>query len=279
MSQNAAADSGPPAPAVTVSSDEDAGRLNHASNARIWTILIVLVVFTEVIPVQYAMVGLIIPKIGLAFPTAGANSTWALTIVGVVGAATLPLCGKASDLWGKKRTAADPRRAPVHRDADLRGHQQLGAVPGRARPDGHLLLHVGRRLRRRPRPHAAPADPGRDGRHRHRLRRVRHPRAGDRRAADRPLQLAVDLLVPAHLRRRHQPAAGPGRARVPVPGTAAARLARRPPHRVRPRRGAHLRQRGQQLGLGHRQQPDLPDRRPGAARGLRGCGRTASTTR
>jgi MFS family permease len=86
-----------------VSSDEDAGRLNNASNARIWTILIVLVVFTEVIPVQYAMVGLILPKIGLAFPTAGANSTWALTIVGVVGAATLPLCGKASDLWGKKR--------------------------------------------------------------------------------------------------------------------------------------------------------------------------------
>ncbi|HEX3964231.1 MAG TPA: MFS transporter [Trebonia sp.] len=103
MSQNAAADSGPPAPVVTVSSDEDAGRLNNASNARIWTILIVLVVFSEVIPVQYAMVGLILPKIGLAFPTAGANSTWALTIVGVVGAATLPLCGKASDLWGKKR--------------------------------------------------------------------------------------------------------------------------------------------------------------------------------
>ncbi|MCW2931639.1 MAG: transporter [Actinomycetia bacterium] len=103
MSQNAAADSGPPAPVVTVSSDEDAGRLNNASNSRIWTILIVLVVFSEVIPIQYAMVGLIIPKIGLAFPTAGANSTWALTIVGVVGAATLPLCGKASDLWGKKR--------------------------------------------------------------------------------------------------------------------------------------------------------------------------------
>jgi len=101
MSQNAAAASGPPPP---VSSDEDAGRLNHASNTRIWTILVVLVVFSEVIPVQYSMVGLIIPKIGLAFPSAGANSTWALTIVGVVGAATLPLCGKASDLWGKKRT-------------------------------------------------------------------------------------------------------------------------------------------------------------------------------
>ena len=101
MSQNAAAASGPPTPVRT--DDEDAGRLIHASSRRIWTILIVLVVFSEVIPVQYAMVGLIIPKIGLAFPTAGANSTWALTIIGVVGAATLPLAGKASDLWGKKR--------------------------------------------------------------------------------------------------------------------------------------------------------------------------------
>ena len=104
MSQNAAAESGPPSPVPVVSDDEDAGRLNHASHARIWAILIVLVVFSEVIPVQYVMVGLIIPKIGLAFPTAGANATWSLTIVGVVGAATLPLCGKASDLWGKKRT-------------------------------------------------------------------------------------------------------------------------------------------------------------------------------
>ena len=71
MSQNAAAESGPPSPVPVVSDDEDAGRLNHASHARIWAILIVLVVFSEVIPVQYAMVGLIIPKIGLAFPSAG----------------------------------------------------------------------------------------------------------------------------------------------------------------------------------------------------------------
>ena len=103
MSQHAATEPGPPPPVPVATDDEDDGRLNHASKARIWTILIVLVVFTEIIPVQYAVVGLILPKIGLAFPSAGANSTWALTIVGVVGAATLPLCGKASDLWGKKR--------------------------------------------------------------------------------------------------------------------------------------------------------------------------------
>jgi MFS family permease len=87
-----------------VSSDEDAGRLNHASNARIWTILITLVVFSEVIPVQYSVVSLILPKIGAAFPSAGANATWSLTIIGVVGGATLPLAGKVSDLFGKKRT-------------------------------------------------------------------------------------------------------------------------------------------------------------------------------
>jgi MFS family permease len=87
-----------------VSSDEDAGRLNHASNARIWTILITLVVFSEVIPVQYSVVSLILPKIGAAFPSAGANATWSLTIIGVVGGATLPLAGKVSDLFGKKRS-------------------------------------------------------------------------------------------------------------------------------------------------------------------------------
>jgi len=104
MSQNAARKPGLPAPVPAVSEDEDAGRLNHASNARIWAILIILVVFAEIVPMQYVMIGLSLPKIGSAFPTVGTNVTWSLTILGVVGAATLPLCGKASDLWGKKRT-------------------------------------------------------------------------------------------------------------------------------------------------------------------------------
>jgi MFS family permease len=84
--------------------DENAGRMDSASNARLLTILVVLVLFSEFVPFQYAMVGVIIPKIGAAFPASGNSTSWALTVLGVVGAATMALAGKASDLWGKKRT-------------------------------------------------------------------------------------------------------------------------------------------------------------------------------
>jgi len=104
MSNDAAAAPEPTVPPPTVTADEDAGRLTHASKTRIWVVMIALVAFVEVIPMQYSVVSLIIPKIGLAFPSSGANATWSLTIIGVVGAATLPLCGKISDLFGKKRT-------------------------------------------------------------------------------------------------------------------------------------------------------------------------------
>jgi MFS family permease len=83
---------------------EDAGRLHNASAGRLIAILVTLVLFSEFVPLQYTMVGVIIPKIGAAFPSAGNSTSWALTIVGVVGAAVLVLAGKAADLWGKKRT-------------------------------------------------------------------------------------------------------------------------------------------------------------------------------
>jgi MFS family permease len=101
MSQASAPQSGNP---VTATDDENAGRLDSASNARLLLILIALVVFSEIVPFQYAMVGVLIPKIGIAFPASGSSTSWALTILGVVGAATMALAGKASDLWGKKRT-------------------------------------------------------------------------------------------------------------------------------------------------------------------------------
>jgi MFS family permease len=65
--------------------------------------MVTLVLFSEFVPLQYTMVGTIIPKIGLAFPSAGNSTSWALTVVGVVGAAVLVLSGKAADLWGKKK--------------------------------------------------------------------------------------------------------------------------------------------------------------------------------
>jgi MFS family permease len=87
----------------TTASDEDSGRLVNASSGRLIAILVALVLFSEVVPLQYTMVGVIIPKIGAAFPQSGNSTSWALTILGVVGAATMALVGKASDLVGKKR--------------------------------------------------------------------------------------------------------------------------------------------------------------------------------
>jgi len=104
MSETTAPGPGPSIYPTATSTDENAGRMDSASNARLLTILIVLVLFSEFVPFQYAMVGVIIPKIGAAFPASGASTSWALTILGVVGAATMALAGKASDLWGKKRT-------------------------------------------------------------------------------------------------------------------------------------------------------------------------------
>jgi MFS family permease len=101
MSQTTAPGSQPPLP---VAADEDAGRLTTASTGRLIAILIALVLFSELVPFQYTMVGIIIPKIGAAFPASGTSTSWALTIIGVVGAATVALAGKAADLWGKKRT-------------------------------------------------------------------------------------------------------------------------------------------------------------------------------
>jgi len=99
MSETTVPRSEPPAAA-----DEDAGRLVNASPGRLIAILITLVLFSELVPFQYTMVGIIIPKIGAAFPASGTSTSWALTIIGVVGAATVALAGKAADLWGKKRT-------------------------------------------------------------------------------------------------------------------------------------------------------------------------------
>lgn len=99
MSETTAPRSEPPAAA-----DEDSGRLVNASSGRLIAILITLVLFSELVPFQYTMVGIIIPKIGAAFPASGTSTSWALTIIGVVGAATVALAGKAADLWGKKKT-------------------------------------------------------------------------------------------------------------------------------------------------------------------------------
>ncbi|MEU6565089.1 MFS transporter [Nocardia nova] len=79
------------------------GRLDGASKLRIFTVLAVIVLFTEVAPMQFVMVSAALRQIAPAFPDQGANINWAIIIFGVIGAAASPLIGKMSDIWGKKR--------------------------------------------------------------------------------------------------------------------------------------------------------------------------------
>ncbi|WP_327144530.1 MFS transporter [Nocardia sp. NBC_01327] len=85
------------------SADDNTGRLDGASKLRIFSVLAVIVLFTEVAPMQYVMVSAALRQIAPTFPTHGANINWAIIIFGVVGAATSPVIGKLSDIVGKKR--------------------------------------------------------------------------------------------------------------------------------------------------------------------------------
>lgn len=84
-------------------SGNDPGRLEDASRIRVFAILTVIVLFTEVAPVQYTIVAAALQKISPSFPGVGANITWSMIVYGLVGAAASPLIGKMSDIWGKKR--------------------------------------------------------------------------------------------------------------------------------------------------------------------------------
>lgn len=80
-----------------------AGRLDDASKFRIAAILLVIVLYTEIAPLQYTMVAAALQKMTATFPTVGGNINWAVIILGLVGASATPVLGKASDIWGKKR--------------------------------------------------------------------------------------------------------------------------------------------------------------------------------
>jgi MFS family permease len=82
--------------------DVDSARLASASTGRIIAVIVALVLFSEVAPFQLGMVSVIVPKLGPSFPSAGANVTWAVTMLGVAGGATMALVGKLGDLVGKK---------------------------------------------------------------------------------------------------------------------------------------------------------------------------------
>lgn len=82
---------------------EDAGRIDSSRKWRLIAILVALVLYSEVAPMQLGMVSIIVPKLSGTFPGAGAGVTWAVTIVGIAGGATMALIGKLGDLIGKKR--------------------------------------------------------------------------------------------------------------------------------------------------------------------------------
>ncbi|MFF0501611.1 MFS transporter [Nocardia aobensis] len=82
---------------------DDTGRLDGASRWRIFSVLAIIVLFTEVAPIQYTMIAAALQKIAPSFPEVGANITWAMIVYGLIGAAASPLIGKMSDVWGKKR--------------------------------------------------------------------------------------------------------------------------------------------------------------------------------
>jgi MFS family permease len=81
---------------------EDAGRIDPSRTGRLIAILVALVLYSEVAPMQLAAVSIIVPKIATSFPGAGAGVTWSVTIVGVAGGATMALIGKLGDKIGKR---------------------------------------------------------------------------------------------------------------------------------------------------------------------------------
>ncbi|MQY20967.1 MFS transporter [Nocardia macrotermitis] len=80
------------------------GRLDDASRFRIFSVLAVIVLFTEIAPLQYTMLAASLQKIAPSFADIGANINWSVIVFGLIAAAGAPLIGKIADVWGKKRT-------------------------------------------------------------------------------------------------------------------------------------------------------------------------------
>ncbi|MBY8861435.1 MFS transporter [Nocardia sp. CA2R105] len=92
-----------PPPDNTVPAPDDSSRLDGASRLRIFSVLAIIVLYTEVAPIQYTMVAAGLQKMSKTFSSVGGNINWAVIILGIVGAAAIPLLGKCSDIWGKKK--------------------------------------------------------------------------------------------------------------------------------------------------------------------------------
>ncbi|MGW0664130.1 MFS transporter [Streptodolium elevatio] len=78
-------------------------RLDGASTRRIISVAAVIILFAEVVPLQYAMVLPAVQKVGTTWPEVGSNLSWMVIIIALVGGATTPLVSKLADLYGKRR--------------------------------------------------------------------------------------------------------------------------------------------------------------------------------
>ncbi|MEU0936303.1 MFS transporter [Embleya sp. NPDC005971] len=89
-------------PAAVRTAPPGGGRLDGASRARLSAVVAVVVLVTEVAPLQYTLVATATERIGHSFPTVGADLSWMIIIIGLVGGATTPILGKLADIHGKK---------------------------------------------------------------------------------------------------------------------------------------------------------------------------------
>jgi MFS family permease len=90
------------APEAPVADAVDTGRLDGASGRRVVLVVLAIVLAIELVPFQIVLVSLGGQKIAAAFPAAGNQTAWILTIWGLAGGALTPLFGKLSDIVGKK---------------------------------------------------------------------------------------------------------------------------------------------------------------------------------
>jgi MFS family permease len=80
-----------------------AGRLDGASPRRIAAVVAVIILFAEAVPLQYGLSGPAVPHVGRTWPSVGADLSWMIIILGLVGGATTPIVSKLADLYGKRR--------------------------------------------------------------------------------------------------------------------------------------------------------------------------------
>lgn len=89
--------------AQAAAADQDAGRLSEANRGRLILAVLSVALLSEIIPFTYSLAMVITPLVGKSFPSAGAQVSWMLTILGVVSGGTIALVTKMADLWGKKK--------------------------------------------------------------------------------------------------------------------------------------------------------------------------------